>query len=70
MSTTARITEPNTCAIFELPSENPRRPVWQVILNEDGSLTVIAMGRSPTKMLVCPRSDQSVSITNARILSS
>lgn len=44
------------------------RPVWQVTMNEDGSLTIMPIGRRPGRVLVMPSSHTSIVVTTDRLV--
>lgn len=46
---------------------DPMRPVWEVTMNEDGSLTIIPTGRRAGKILVEPQSQNCIKVTTTKI---
>lgn len=52
---------------FSLPGDASKKAVWQVSLQEDGTLMIYSVGRRSGTMLIEPRSSGSVRITSDRI---
>jgi hypothetical protein len=59
---------PLQSVVFTTEGDDPKRPQWNVAIQEDGTLRVIAIGRRPGAILVESRSNCSVGITSSEIV--